>query len=371
VYDSIFAINTFLVGKESCKWLMCHFLNRTKCVDCIYSSRTVQCVPTFFCVQTNMDDVLVKDSVSKFGDFCILYASYDAIFTIKLTPDGQLNCRYGSYFHKEIVGKQYGSKIKPKTGSGYMYLLRVSPSIWATALKQRTQIIQPSDQALIISLLWLRPGSVVVESGTGSGALTIAFARTVAPSGHVHTFEFNEMRANIAKSEFKDINIDALATVEHGDACAPGGFGTVPDGAADAVLLDVPNPWKAIENANRVLKPSGRICTYSPCIEQVQKTYKVLQDFGFRSIKTIEVRLRNFCVKTDEVAVPGFQATESKKIEDSSASTAIPSAPLGKKRKRHQPSETKSYRKIVRARPFSNTRGHTAFLTFASKLANE
>jgi hypothetical protein len=40
-----------------------------------------------------------------------------------------------------------------------------------------------------------------------------------------------------------------------------------------------------------------------------------------------------------------------------------------KKRKRHQSSSVLRYDSIVRTRPFANTRGHTAFLTFASRQA--
>ena len=39
--------------------------------------------------------------------------------------------------------------------------------------------------------------------GTGSGSLSHAIIRTIAPTGHLHTFEFHEQRANIAREEFK------------------------------------------------------------------------------------------------------------------------------------------------------------------------
>lgn len=42
----------------------------------------------------------------------------------------------------------------------------------------------------------------VLESGTGSGSLTHALARAIAPIGHVHTFDFHKQRATDAAAEF-------------------------------------------------------------------------------------------------------------------------------------------------------------------------
>ena len=349
--------------------------------------------------------------IVKEGELVILYAGYDSIFPVMLKSKGYHNCKYGHFAHSEIIGKRYGSRIESKKGAtcGRVYVLRVTPRLWAKAMTLRTQIIQPSDQAVIISMLCLRPGCVVVESGTGSGALTISLAQAVAPHGQVFTFEFNRDRVEKILQDMKTLGIENLVTASHGDACAIDGFSVVSTGTADAVMLDVPNPWLAIDNAYRCLKEDGRICTYSPCIEQVQKNCKALKEKRFHSIKTIEVRLRNYSVKQDTIAIPDFEPLRKKadaKIVNSNNNTEGDSTNLksqsgesnnavteknklnnidgdkkntgqngqnkrikfSKKRKRHSSNYSTSTKSMIRARPFSNTRGHTAFLTFAIKM---
>lgn len=78
-------------------------------------------------------------------------------------------------------------------------MLHPTPELWTCALPHRTQILYLADISFIIWMLRVRPGSVLVECGTGSGSFTHALARTVAPHGHVHSFEYHEQRFKIAK----------------------------------------------------------------------------------------------------------------------------------------------------------------------------
>jgi tRNA (adenine57-N1/adenine58-N1)-methyltransferase len=158
---------------------------------------------------------------------------------------------------------------------------------------------------MICFYLNLRPNMVVCESGTGSGAMSHCILRTIAPAGSLHTYEFNQSRAETAASEFKKNGVGHLVTCYHKDVCGKskdangqGGFG-LPQGTVDAIFLDLPEPWLAIPHAAYTLKPNARVATYSPCVEQSQKTVLAMRQAGFHSMKTMEFRLKEHYV--DEV----------------------------------------------------------------------
>jgi tRNA (adenine57-N1/adenine58-N1)-methyltransferase len=72
------------------------------------------------------------------------------------------------------------------------------------------------DSSTVLLLLDVHPGSQVVESGTGSGCMSLALARAVSPNGKVHSFEFNSVRAETAREEFKKYKIICvLLTLSH------------------------------------------------------------------------------------------------------------------------------------------------------------
>ena len=58
--------------------------------------------------------------------------------------------------------------------------------------------------AMVRLQLELRPGNMVVESGTGSGSLSHPLARTVAPRGHLHTSDFYVERDEKARAVFAE-----------------------------------------------------------------------------------------------------------------------------------------------------------------------
>jgi tRNA (adenine57-N1/adenine58-N1)-methyltransferase len=79
-------------------------------------------------------------------------------------------------------------------------------------------------------------------------------------------------------------------TCSHRDV-VEGGFGIEEnkDVLADAIFLDLPNPWSVIDTSVKCLKPGGRLCNFSPCIEQVQKAVAEMYKEGLTDIRTFEV----------------------------------------------------------------------------------
>lgn len=178
----------------------------------------------------------------------------------------------------------------------------------------RTQIVDDSDASFVTMTLDVFPGSHVVESGTGSGSMTLSLARAVGPKGHVFSYEYNATRATEATSEFEMYSLFAIRplppsprwwihrlrvadriTVTHTDVCADApdpsstdythlpmeqqyGFIGRPTNSIDAVFLDLPEPWRAIPHAYRILKSGRNICCYSPCMEQVVYIYPFFRD---------------------------------------------------------------------------------------------
>ena len=110
-------------------------------------------------------------------------------------------------------------------------------------------------------------GSVVCEAGTGSGSLSHAILRAIGNSGHLYTCDFHQHRVEVAKEEFKNHGLSDRVTVSCRDVCNDGWD---LEDKVDAAFLDLPNPWVALKHAVKAVKIiGGRICSFSPCIEQV------------------------------------------------------------------------------------------------------
>jgi tRNA (adenine57-N1/adenine58-N1)-methyltransferase len=60
------------------------------------------------------------------------------------------------------------------------------------------------------------------------------------------------------------------------------------------VFLDLPAPWEAVASAKKAFKQNkvGKICTFSPCIEQISRTVTALNEHGFVDIQMYECLIR-------------------------------------------------------------------------------
>jgi tRNA (adenine57-N1/adenine58-N1)-methyltransferase len=341
----------------------------------------------------------------------VIFESFDSLNFVYATPGEVFYNKNGHFHHDDFIGKPYGCKIRSRNnrGFGFLYLLRPTPELWARSLNHRTQIVHELDSAMVIFNLNIRPNMVVCESGTGSGAMSHCIMRAIAPHGKLHTYEFNEMRAKTAKEEFKRNGVDHLAEVHWRDVCgkptpqndqsedkntpndiakegdSPLKFGSggfdIGGAAAHAIFLDLPEPWLAIPHAAHTIKPNGTICSYSPCVEQTQRTTQAMRNYGFHSLKTIEVRLREHYVDDVELEsvptvklpkdlninsfVPGQQTPTTKPVSTSPTPVPTTTDKVKESVENEGNKRPNKKRRVLCARPFASMRGHTAFLTFA------
>lgn len=290
------------------------------------------------------------------GDTVILYLTIHQIYSIKaesktLSKKGTLvenvfQTPYGALKCGTLIGKEFGTKVNLSKGWGYV--LQPSPELWTITLPHRTQIIYTPDISMILLQLELSPGSNIIESGTGSGSLSHALIRAVKPHGHLYTFDFHEQRVQTAKSEFKDHGLSDWVTVVHRDVCNFG-FGEDLDKKIDAVFLDLPLPWLAIANAQKTIKDvGGRLCSFSPCIEQVQKSCLVLSKLGFQEIQTLEVLQTQYSVQTRSMGTLDIDFVKMKKDNQ------MPDK------------KDKEIIRTITCIPPNSQPGHTGFLTFAT-----
>ena len=197
-----------------------------------------------------------------------------------------------------LVGKNYGEHLE--IGNKQFWILPPSLQDKLQGLKRRAQIILPKDSAHIIMNCSIESGNTVLEAGIGSGSLTIALANAVAPNGKVVSYDNREDFIEHAMKNLKTAKLDNRVTTKVKDVTK--GIG---EKELDAVILDIPNPWKAVFHAWKALKPGGYLCSYSPLISQVEKTVKEIEKHSFIEVKTIE-NIQREMVVSDRGTRPSF-----------------------------------------------------------------
>lgn len=166
--------------------------------------------------------------------------------------------------------------------------------------------------------------------------------------GQVWSYEFHEQRMKKLKEEITEHGLDGIVTIMHQDVCEDG-FGLdakIASVGANAVFLDLPAPWLALKHLTRastighaienspkhseeaspaqsktaaelppdnspvslpryVLNPNSSIhlCTFSPCIEQVQRTITTMRQMGWLDIEMVEIAAKRIEVRRERVGL--------------------------------------------------------------------
>ncbi|OLL26213.1 tRNA (adenine(58)-N(1))-methyltransferase catalytic subunit TRM61 [Neolecta irregularis DAH-3] len=294
------------------------------------------------------------------GDLVLAWLSRDSIIPLKITRDARFDNKFGSYPHNLLLGKPYGSQIQSLNGRGFIHILHPSPELWSLSLPHRTQIVYSPDASYITGELGIGPGSRVIEAGCGSASLTHSLSRTVGETGRIWSYEYHLLRFLAAKKELEDHGLlPNIVTLTHRDVCKHGFEIKEINSDVNAVFLDLPAPWDAIPHVKSVANTQEmvRICTFSPCLEQVQRTIQILQLEQWSNIQLVEIAYRNW---------------ESRKVELRDLNSSIERLRKIKRKRRNEGKEEKIERgtgvlKEV-SRMEQNVKNHTSYLCFAALL---
>lgn len=234
------------------------------------------------------------DNGLNYGDTVLIYIDPKRKYVVKLAEEKILGTDKGFIKHNEIIGKKYGDIIHTSRGVR-AFILKPLLIDYLQGIRRATQVIYPKDASLMIYLSSIKPGSVVLEAGVGSGFLTVSLANFVGNKGKVVGFDICEEHLRIARENIEKLGFSERVELVLGDIRDES---LVVDGVFDAVFYDLPDPWNALNTAYKVLKPSSPILVYVPTVNQVEKTVLSMREHGgFIDIHVYEVLLREYNVE--------------------------------------------------------------------------
>lgn len=229
------------------------------------------------------------------GDKVLLVDAKARRYLITLIEGGEFHSHTGVLAHSELVGRHEGTTVRSGRGSRFV-AFRPTLSDFVLKMPRGAQVIYPKDLGPILLMADIFPGARVLESGVGSGALSMTMLRAGA---HVVGYELREEFAERALA-----NVDGFLG---GDAanryrielrdCYEG----IDETDLDRVVLDLPEPWQVVKHALRALRPGGILLAYTPTIVQAAHLREVMDNAGLAMANTTEVLHRGWHIEGQSV----------------------------------------------------------------------
>lgn len=226
--------------------------------------------------------------------------------TAQLVSGGVTQTEHGLICHDDVIGQSEGvvittvsakreaqqtivdpskSSNKPwkaaRAIGGWDYVaMRPRMVDYVLSMPRGAQIMYPKDIAQVIALGDIRSGMRVLESGAGSGAMSLSLLDAVGECGKLTTIELRPDFARIAESN---------ATLYYGKRpewwnLLTGDFDSVAKTldahSVDRIMLDMLDPWNRLEQAHRVIVPGGVLIAYVTTTTQMSRMAEALRESG-------------------------------------------------------------------------------------------
>ena len=203
-----------------------------------------------------------------------------------------LHTQYG-FITKEDLKKAKEGDLLTSNTSREFFVFNPSFIDLYRKIKRDAQIIPLKDIGLIIAETGINKESRVLDAGSGSGALA-CFLATIAKEAI--TYEIREDFIEIVKSNIEFLGLGNVKIKNKNI------YNEIDDKDVDVVILDVPEPWNALQSCAKALKPGGFLVSYSPSVPQVADFVNAARkNENFVYLKTVEVTEREWEVEERKV----------------------------------------------------------------------
>lgn len=197
------------------------------------------------------------------------------------------HCQFGLIKASDLKKAKPGSVVKTNTDKE-LYVIEPNFVDIYRKIKRGAQIIPLKDIGSIITETGLNPKSKVVDAGAGSGGLS-CFMATIAKE--VTTYDIRDDFIKIVEKNKESLGLKNLK-IKKGSV-----YDSITEKNVDIVTLDLPEPWEAVDNAEKALKAGGFMVSYSPTIPQVMDFIKAIKENEkLIFLKTIEIIERDWDV---------------------------------------------------------------------------
>jgi tRNA (adenine57-N1/adenine58-N1)-methyltransferase len=229
------------------------------------------------------------------GDKVLLVDGKERRYLITLTEGGEFHSHTGVIPHGELIGAPEGTTFRTSRGSRFT-AFRPTLSDFVLKMPRGAQVIYPKDLGPLLLLADIHPGVRVLESGVGSGALSMAMLRAGADIvGYELRDDFAE-RATRNVEGFLGVNAATRYRVQVRNA-----YDGIDETDLDRVVLDLPEPWQVVKHAERALHAGGILVSYTPTIVQAVHLRETLEGSRFAMPETLEVLHRTWHIEGQSV----------------------------------------------------------------------
>jgi len=199
-----------------------------------------------------------------------------------------------------VISKEQmnGSETLVKSDKGRKFVV-LEPSfvdLWEN-LKRGPQIMQQKDVGIVLAKTGVNRNSRVVDAGGGSGSMCLSFANICKD---VYVYEINPEHYDVIQKNVQAFGIDNLHLKQENV------YNGIVEKNIDVINLDLPEPWQAVNTAEKALKDGGFLVVYLPNLGQVKQFIDACKGTRFRVLETLELLERKWKIQ-DRIMRPEFE----------------------------------------------------------------